>query len=103
MNSGQFFFFVRDGAIHTPVPECFLDGITRRTVIDLAKRRGVEVHQRVIWPEELESFEQAFLTGTAAEVTPLSQIGPWSFEVGALTKQLMRDYDDAVWGRISNH
>ena len=100
--TGANIFFVKDGKIHTPKPDCFLDGITRRTVMHLARQRGVEVIERVIWPEELESFEQAFLTGTAAEVTPLGEIGPWRFEVGTLTRQLMQDYDDSVWGRIPN-
>ena len=95
-------FFMRDGALHTPTPDCFLDGITRRTVIDLAKRRGVEVVERAIWPEELESFEQFFLTGSAAEVTPVASCGPWSFEVGDLTLQLRRDYLDLVNRRSSN-
>lgn len=95
-------FFVRDGTIHTPTPDCFLDGITRRTVMDLARRRGIEVVERAIWPEELESFEQMFLTGSAAEVTPVGQAGPWSFEVGDLTRQLAKDYDDLVNGRIAN-
>ncbi len=95
-------FFVRDGTIHTPTPDCFLDGITRRTVIDLARQRGIEVVERAIWPEELESFEQMFLTGSAAEVTPVGSVGPWSFEVGDLTRQLAKDYDDVVNGRIPN-
>lgn len=100
--TGANIFFVRDGALHTPTPDCFLDGITRRTVMDLARRRGVTIHERAIWPEELESFEQAFLTGTAAEVTPLREIGPYSFEVGALTLQLMQDYQDIVVGKLPN-
>ena len=62
-------FFVKDGELHTPTPDCFLDGITRQTVMDLARSRGIEVIERAIWPEELESFEQMFITGTAAEVT----------------------------------
>ena len=95
-------FFVRDGTLHTPTPDCFLDGITRRTVIDLARRRGIEVVERAIWPEELESFEQFFLTGSAAEVTPVASCGPWSFEVGDLTMQLRRDYLDLVNRRVSN-
>jgi branched-chain amino acid aminotransferase len=98
--TGANVFFVKDGALHTPTPDCFLDGITRRTVMGLAKRRGLEVIERVIWPEELETFEQAFLTGSAAEVTPLAEIGPWRFEVGALTKQLAKDYSDHVNGRL---
>lgn len=97
--TGANVFFVKDGVIHTPTPDCFLDGITRRSVMALAQRRGLEVVERVIWPEELESFEQAFLTGSAAEVTPLAEIGPWRFEVGALTRQLASDYSDLVNGR----
>jgi len=94
--TGANVFFIKDGQIHTPKPDCFLDGITRRTVIDLAKARGLEVIERAIMPEELEGFEQCFLTGTAAEVTPVAEIGPYSFEVGAITKSLMADYDAAV-------
>jgi branched-chain amino acid aminotransferase len=94
--------FGRDGALHTPVPDCFLDGITRRTIMDLARKRGVEVNERAIWPEELESFQQMFLTGTAVEVTPVKTVGPWNFEVGDLTRQLSKDYDDLVNGRIPN-
>jgi branched-chain amino acid aminotransferase len=100
--TGANVFFVENGRLHTPVPDCFLDGITRRTVMDLARRRGVEVIEREIWPEELESFEQMFLTGTAVEVTPVQSAGPWKFEVGELTRQLGRDYDDLVNGRIPN-
>ena len=100
--TGANVFFVRDGVIHTPTPDCFLDGITRRTVMDLARKRGVEVIERPIWPEELESFEQMFLTGSAAEVTFVGSAGPWNFEVGDLSRQLARDYDDLVNGRIAN-
>ena len=100
--TGANVFFVRDGALHTPTPDCFLDGITRRTVMDLARKRGVEVVERAIWPEELAEFEQMFLTGSAAEVTPVGSAGPWNFTVGELTRQLARDYDDLVNGRIAN-
>ena len=96
--TGANIFFLKDGKLHTPTPDCFLDGITRRTVIGLAQQRGIEVVERVIWPEELETFEQAFLTGSAAEVTPLAEIGPWRFEVGALTRQLQADYAALVRG-----
>ena len=94
--TGANVFFVKDGVLHTPDPDCFLDGITRRTVIDLARKRGLEIVERAIQPEELEGFEQCFLTGTAAEVTPVSEIGPYRFEVGDITRVLMNDYMDAV-------
>lgn len=94
--TGANIFFLKDGVLHTPTPDCFLDGITRRTVIALAAKRGIEVVERAIWPEELVGFEQAFLTGSAAEVTPLVEIGPWRFEVGALTRGLAADYRDHV-------
>ena len=96
-------FFIRDGVIHTPTPDCFLNGITRQTVMDLARRRGIEVVERAIWPEELESFEQFFLTGSAAEVTFVGSAGPWNFEVGDLSRQLAKDYDDLVHGRLPNN
>ncbi|WP_321339030.1 branched-chain amino acid aminotransferase [Breoghania sp.] len=94
--TGANIFFVKDGQVHTPTPVCFLDGITRRTVIDLAHKRGLTVNERTITPEELEGFEECFLTGTAAEVTPVSEIGPYKFVPGALSKQLMDDYDTLV-------
>ncbi len=94
--TGANVFFVKDGKLHTPTPDCFLDGITRRTVMDLARRRGIEIVERAIMPEEMEGFEQCFLTGTAAEVTPVSEIGPYRFEVGEITKTLMNDYMEEV-------
>ncbi|MEH6726523.1 MAG: branched-chain amino acid aminotransferase [Hyphomicrobiales bacterium] len=97
--TGANIFFVKDGVIHTPIPDCFLDGITRRTAIDLAKRRGFEVIERVILPEEMTDFEQCFLTGTAAEVTPVSEIGPYRFSVGEIVRTLMKDYDNLVNGK----
>lgn len=101
--TGANIFFIKDGVIHTPIPDCFLDGITRRTAIDLAKRRGFEVIERVILPEEMAEFEQCFLTGTAAEVTPVSEIGPYSFSVGEIVRTLMQDYDRLVNGRLAQH
>ena len=95
-------FFIRNGSLITPTPDCFLNGITRQTIMDLARKRGVDVQERAIWPDELESFEQMFLTGSAAEVTPVGSVGPWNFEVGDLTRQLAKDYDDLVNGRIPN-
>lgn len=100
--TGANVFFVKGNEIHTPTADCFLDGITRRTAMDLARRRGFEVVERRIMPEELEGFEQAFCTGTAAEVTPLAQIGDYNFEVGSITKQLMEDYDNLVHRRPLN-
>ena len=96
--TGANLFLVIDGKIHTPTPDCFLDGITRRSVIGLAKARGVEVIERAIQPEEMADFEEAFLTGTAAEVTPIREIGEFRFTVGDLTRTLMEDYDRLVRG-----
>ncbi len=97
--TGANIFFLKDGVLHTPTPDCFLDGITRRTVMDLAKKCGLDVVERAIMPDEMADFEQAFLTGTAAEVTPLSEIGPYNFLVGDVCKTLMKDYADLVNGR----
>lgn len=98
--TGANIFFVKDGVLHTPVPDCFLDGITRRSVMTLARARGIEIIERAIQPEEMADFEEAFLTGTAAEVTPIREIGEFRFEVGKLTRDLMEDYDRLVRGEI---
>ncbi len=90
--TGANVFFVRDGVIHTPTPDCFLDGITRRTVIELAKRHGIEVVERHILPEELSDFTECFITGTAAEVTPVGEIADWRFKPTGITHQLMDAY-----------
>ena len=100
--TGANVFLVRDGKLHTPTPDCFLNGLTRQTVISLAQKRGIEVIERTIWPEELESFEQMFFTGSAAELTPVASAGPWNFEVGEMSLQLRRDYIDLANRRISN-
>lgn len=94
--TGANVFFVKDGALHTPDPDCFLNGITRQSVIELARRRGIDVIERAIMPEEMADFEQCFLTGTAAEVTPVSEIGPYSFAVGDMTRTLMADFEACV-------
>ncbi len=99
--TGANVFFTKDGTIHTPTPDCFLDGITRRTVIDLAKRRGMQIVERAIMPEELSGFQECFLTGTAAEVTPVSEIADWRFTPGEICNVLMADYDGEVRGRPS--
>ncbi len=94
--TGANIFFVKDGEVHTPLPDCFLDGITRQTVIGMLKERGIKVNERHIMPDELESFEQCWLTGTAAEVTPVGQIGDYNFEVGALTRDIAESYEKLV-------
>jgi branched-chain amino acid aminotransferase len=94
--TGANIFFVKDGVLHTPLPDCFLDGITRRTVIGLAKQRGLKVIARAIMPEEMADFSECFITGTAAEVTPVSEIGPYRFTIGDITRTLMDDYSALV-------
>jgi branched-chain amino acid aminotransferase len=94
--TGANIFFVKDGEVHTPDPDCFLDGITRRTVIGLLRDRQIKVHERHIAPDELEGFEQCWLTGTAAEVTPVGEIGPYRFEVGRLTRDISDAYERLV-------
>ena len=94
--TGANILFVKDGVIHTPLADCFLDGITRRTVIALARARGVAVHERRIMPEELAGFDECFICGTGAEVTPVSEVGPYKFTPGALSRTLMEDYSALV-------
>ncbi len=96
--TGANMFFVQDSVIHTPTPDCFLDGITRRTVIELARARGHEIVERAIIPEELADFSECFITGTAAEVTPVSEIGPYKFTPSDISKNLMDDYTALVSG-----
>ncbi|MBO0333070.1 branched-chain amino acid aminotransferase [Sneathiella sp. CAU 1612] len=99
--TGANIFFVKGGELHTPTPDCFLDGITRRTVIDLAKARGINVIERAIMPEEMADFEECFLTGTAAEVTPVSSIDKYQFTPGDICAQLIKDYDSCVRRKIA--
>jgi len=94
--TGANIFFTKDGKIHTPTADCFLDGITRQTVIALAKKRGIEVVERRIMPDELTGFAECFITGSAAEVTAVAEIADWRFTPGAITKQLMDDYTAEV-------
>jgi branched-chain amino acid aminotransferase len=94
--TGANIFFVKDGKLHTPTADCFLAGITRQTVIELAKRRGIDVIERRIMPDELNELPECFITGSAAEVTPVSEIAHWRFTPGAITKQLMDDYTAEV-------
>jgi branched-chain amino acid aminotransferase len=94
--TGANIFFIKDGKIHTPIADCFLAGITRRTAMELARRRGIEVIERRIMPDELSGFAECFITGTAAEVTAVSEIAQWKFTPGAITHQLMDDYTAEV-------
>jgi branched-chain amino acid aminotransferase len=94
--TGANIFFVKDGAVHTPIPDAFLNGITRQTIIGMLKDRGIEVIERHIMPEELGDFEQCWLTGTAAEVTPVGQIGEHTFEVGDIVRDIAESYEKLV-------
>jgi branched-chain amino acid aminotransferase len=94
--TGANIFFIKDGKLHTPLADCFLAGITRATAIMLAKKRGIEVIERRIMPDEMTSFSECFITGTAAEVTAVSEIAQWRFTPSAITKQLMDDYTAEV-------
>jgi len=94
--TGANVFFVKDGEVHTPLTDAILNGLTRQTVIGMLKDRGVTVHERHIMPEEMEGFEQCWLTGSAAEVTPVGEIGPYRFEVGALTREIAEAYEKLV-------
>jgi branched-chain amino acid aminotransferase len=91
--TGANLFLVIDGKLHTPLPDCFLDGITRQAVIGLARGRGIEIIERHIKPEELRDADEVFLTGTAVEVTPVREIDAYRFEVGPITRQLIVDFD----------
>jgi branched-chain amino acid aminotransferase len=98
--TGANVFLVIDGELHTPTPDCFLDGITRRTVMGLARNRGLKVVERAILPQELGRAGEVFLTGSAAEVTPVREIGPYRFTPGLITRLMIEDYDRAVGKRI---
>jgi len=94
--TGANMFFVKDGEVHTPLADCFLNGLTRQTVIGMLHDRQIKVHERHIMPEELEGFEQCWLTGTAAEVTPVGQIGDYNFEVGTIARDIASGYEKLV-------
>ena len=97
--TGANVFFVNNNVLHTPEPDCFLDGITRRTVIELARARGLEIVERAIMPDEMENFSECFITGTAAEVTPVSEIGPYKFTPSDISINLLNDYIALVGGQ----
>ncbi|MCA0399410.1 MAG: branched-chain amino acid aminotransferase [Proteobacteria bacterium] len=90
--TGANIFFTKDGQIHTPIADCFLNGLTRQSVIALARKRGMEVIERRIMPEELSTFNECFICGSAAEVTPVAEIGPYTFTPGNMSRVLMEDY-----------
>ena len=94
--TGANIFFVKDDVVHTPLPDAFLNGLTRQTVIGMLREKGVEVRERHIEAAELEEMQQCFLTGSAAEITPVGQIGDYAFEVGRMVKDVSKDYDALV-------
>ena len=98
--TGANIFFVRDGALHTPTPDCFLNGLTRQTAIKLAKERGIEVIERAIFPDELSTFSECFITGSAAEITPVAEIGEHRYKPGQISEALVNDYTALVNGRL---
>lgn len=99
--TGANIFFVRDGALHTPAPESFLNGITRQTIMVLARERNIEVVERAIWPHELDSFSECFITGTAAELTPVAEIGRVTYKPGHVTETLLGAFDAATRGQLA--
>lgn len=96
--TGANVFFVRDGAIHTPTPDCFLNGLTRQTVIGLARDRQIEVIERAIMPDELPTFTECFITGSAAEVTPVAEIGEHVYKPADISHRMVDDYSNLVRG-----
>ena len=94
--TGANIFFIKDGAIHTPIADCFLNGLTRQTVIAIAKAQSMEVIETRIMPEELSTFNECFIVGSAAEVTPVAEIGPYKFKPGNMSRSLMDAYSSAV-------
>ncbi|MGM0421777.1 MAG: branched-chain amino acid aminotransferase [Pseudomonadota bacterium] len=94
--TGANIFFIKDGEIHTPTPDCFLDGITRRTVIGLAEEAGYKVIERAIMPDEVAKFDECFITGTAAEVTAVSAIDNIEFNGGEIIPTLVKAYHELV-------
>lgn len=101
--TGANIFFIKENSkeIHTPVPDCFLDGITRRTIIDIAKENNFKINERKIKLEELKEFDACFLTGTAAEVTPVSEIGNYKFKVTPSIGKFFDRYLDIVNRKVT--
>jgi branched-chain amino acid aminotransferase len=98
--TGANIFFVRDGALHTPTPDCFLNGLTRQTTIKLARERQIEVIERAIMPDELPTFSECFITGSAAEITPVAEIGAHIYKPGQISEALVNDYSALVNGKL---
>jgi branched-chain amino acid aminotransferase len=94
--TGANVFFVKDGEVHTPIPDAILNGITRQTIIAMLRDMGIVVHERRILPEDLATFSECWLTGTAAEVTPVGQIGEHHFQVGQMTRKVAEAYEALV-------
>tara|TARA_R110002124_G_scaffold4761_27_gene29457 strand:- start:612 stop:1010 length:399 start_codon:yes stop_codon:yes gene_type:complete len=98
--TGANIFFVRDNALHTPTPDCFLNGLTRQTAIKLAKARQIEVIERAIMPDELATFSECFITGSAAEITPVAEIGAHTYKPAEISHALVDDYTRLVNGKM---
>ena len=98
--TGAHIFFVRDGELHTPTNDILLQGITHDTICRIAKKRGIKVNKRDIYPNELASFEECFVVGTAAEVTPVREIDGNHYTPGTICEALVTDYDKAVLGKL---
>lgn len=96
--TGANIFFIKDKIIHTPIPDCFLNGITRQTVIELVKNKGFDLLEKHILPDEINQYDEAFLTGTAAEITPIKSIDEISYNIGNNTTsfELMNDFTNLV-------
>ncbi len=90
--TGANIFFVKDEELHTPIADCFLDGITRQTIITIARENGIRVHEKRIKLEDLKQYNECFVTGTAAEVTPVNQIDEFSFTPGVICRDLIKKY-----------
>lgn len=98
--TGANIFFVRDNVLHTPTPDCFLNGLTRQTAIKLARARQIEVIERAIMPDELASFSECFITGSAAEITPVAEIGAHTYTPAGISHELVDDYTRLVNGKL---
>jgi len=103
--TGTNIFLAINGELHTPTPDCFLNGITRKTVIGLARKRGIKVFERAIMPHELANAEEVFLTGSAAEVTPVGEIagevGNYRFTPGVICRLMSEDFDHIVGKKVA--